>query len=532
MLALKFAENCLNSLYTHIEELSNPSTIQDNIFKDIVLKNSRTVFAKEMGFSNIGSFDEYRESQKITSYQDYQAYINRIIEGDRQQLTVCPTYMLLKTSGTTGLSKMIPKNIHWRTPYRTKAISAQWGLYEKLCPGILSDWKGVIDLSWQRKTPEAFIGGLPYQSITNRSSAISIDDWMPPWYTESWFSEDSTELISHLQNVLVFFLEKDVKAIVSVNPSTIILLDQLLKENSEQLLYKALKANSNQKNLKKLEYYKKLLQQNEKLSLGHIWPNMRLISCWKSGGASLYLKEVSELFPNAITVPFSSLGTEGVVAIPVDEHPSAMPLAINQGLFEFLPQGDGCSTNHCKKTLKFNELSVGSTYQLITTQANGLYRYNTDDYYKVVEYYKGVPRIEYMGRGATIHSFTGEKLCETDLIAAIEYVENELGINLRPFYCVPTWASVPFYKVYIPAYSKNIKDLGLESIASKIDERICVINEEYGHKRFTRRLNPVVIELRKEEGVFNRKELGKAGNISGLQKKYRIIRDRDNTMVA
>jgi hypothetical protein len=66
------------------------------------------------------------------------------------------------------------------------------------------------------------------------------------------------------------------------------------------------------------------------------------------------------------------------------------------------------------------QLAVGRRYFVYVTNASGLYRYEMNDIVEVAGHYGNTPLIRFVQKGKGVVSFTGEKLYEVQVIAAVD----------------------------------------------------------------------------------------------------------------
>jgi len=516
--------------------LERPHGAEQRILADIVASNAETAFGREHSFGRIRDVADYRSRVPIRSYDDHLPWINRSIGGEAHVLTADPPYMFLKTSGTTGRSKAIPQTKHWRQKYRGPAIYAQWATYMRYHPYLASSRFATLDLSWERNSASEFIGNRPYQSITHRPSAFTDSDWHPPWYDEPWFDFIGREDVTYADRMYLkirHFVGKDLRCIVSVNPSTIVALVNHLAANTGRLIQDihdgtclGLPGD--------FEPEPKLAAALEAGARAHggvlnpecVWPNLNLIVCWRSASAALYTKQLTTAFPDAEFLPFSTTGTEGVVTLPIDRHPTAGILAMNQGLYEFVPCSDPSEDSVAPdaETVSFDELDIGQTYHLVMTQANGLYRYNVGDLYKLAGRLGSVPRLEFVGRAGRVSSFTGEKLTEAQVVQATQASLDRLAIESRMFTCCPVWDTPPNY-MFIVEPEESASVLDARALAAELDVQLGRSNDEYIGKRATNRLGPPSVLL-VQPGTFQRYWDNRVSQgSSSSQLKHRWLQD-------
>jgi hypothetical protein len=250
---------------------------------------------------------------------------------------------------------------------------------------------------------------------------------------------------------------------------------------------------------------------------------------WNSASAMLYRPWLEEAMPGVRKLPFSSTGTEAIVTIPVDEHPSAGPLAVDLGMYEFVPVADqkGSQIEQDAESLEYWQLEPGQTYSVVISQANGLYRYDVGDRYTVVDFVGAVPRLEFAGRTGIVGSFTGEKLTEQDVHTAVLNALEDTWHTRPVFSCFPIWATPPGYTIAIE-WSAELATSHASLLAARIDAELQRLNIEYAEKRRSSRLRPVRVQPVRH-GAFRRaEELRRRAGASPIQLKHHWIhRDMD-----
>lgn len=505
------------------------------VFADLMGQARGTAFGRDHGLDRVRTPADLKAAVPVAGYGAFQGYVDRIRAGERRVLTTSPPYALYTTSGTTGHPKYIPATRHWRNHYRGPVLYAQWGLYfqrlglDHYQPG------NVLDMSWERGvTCGAPSPGsaLPVYSITKRPAAVGPRDWTPPWYGERWFLDDVGA--DPLYAKLRLLAGSDVRLIVTVNPSRITALGELLNDKRELLvkdLHDGTLLGARVPNLTAEPGAAARLAAahafGDRVTLVDLWPRLALLVCWNSSSARYYRSWLEQLVPGVPVVPFSSTGTEGIVTLPVDTHSSAAPLAVDQGLYEFVPcepWDSGAPLAADVSTVDMDQVTVGSTYRLIMSQANGIHRYDTGDIYRVAGRVGKVPRLDFEGRGGSVSSFTGEKLTESDVHAAIRSAVGRSCVD-NGYSVLPVWGRPPGYVLVLEWPRKTDPDS--ERFCARVDEELCRINIEYAEKRRSGRLAPLracPISPGAFRGLAERRT---ARGASALQVKHRWLHTDD-----
>ncbi|GAA0628757.1 GH3 auxin-responsive promoter family protein [Kutzneria viridogrisea] len=479
-----------------------PGDLPERVFKDILGQAEGTYFGKKHDLARVRGLSDWKKAVPIRCYPALRPYIDKLLDGDSNVLTRSEPYALLKTSGSSGKPKLIPTTRHWRNAYRGRALYAQWGLYFEHIGFDRARDTAVLDLSWERSTSSQSEGGYPSYSISQRPAAVSSTDWVPSWYEESWFQGvDGEDYKSGLYRKLRLLAGSDVRIIVALNPSKIVGLAEQLAERGEDLISdirngtlagRATHVDRDRDLAARLDRSRQA--NGGTLRLRDLWPNLSLVVSWNSASAALYRPWLEEVTPGIPKLPFSATGTEGIVTIPVDEHISAGPLAIDLGLYEFAPVGqreEGTDLEPDAETLDYRDVEVGGTYNIVMSQANGLYRYDLGDRYTVVDRVGGVPRLEFAGRTGFGSSFTGEKLTEEDVYNAVRLSLGEHWRGRPLFSLVPVWATPPGYTLAIE-WPQDCP-LSAPEFAAAVERQLQQLNIEYAEKRRTDRLTPITV---------------------------------------
>lgn len=491
-----FLNTCRLHRQAFLHTCTAPEATVAAAFSDCITRNRDTAFGKHYNFDKIHTLEEYRKAAPIHRYKDLEPWINRILDGKKQVLTVDEPYSMLKTSGTSGPSKAIPHTAFWRHHFRGPIIYALWGNFAEIFPWFLDHPYATLDFLWERERPNSFVGCLPYHGITNREISLGQSDFTPPWYDAAWvdFTNDTSGFMERIYLRIRYFVGHDLRMIAVIQPNRLILLAEILAEKTEHLIKEVHNGELRGKKIfspdpglaAKLE---KLAQRDGVLLPKSVWPNLDLITCWKSRQLQLYTDQLPGIYPNTRILPLLTGATEAMVTCPVDDHPEAGVLTLTQGIYEFIPHSENRtgSENANQGTLFFDQLSVGKTYQVIITQANGLYRYDLGDLYRVVEYKGRVPRLDFVRRRGIYHSFNGEKLTETQVMDGFQEARDLLGIPSSLYACFPVWDNPPGY-VYVVEVGSELSVSNLSRLPEAIDRCLAERNSEYEERIRTGRL--------------------------------------------
>ncbi|WP_433386896.1 GH3 auxin-responsive promoter family protein [Micromonospora sp. KLBMP9576] len=535
----EFIERALAAHHLQRSRCRDPRQVTAAVFDDLLDQAQGTAFGRDHGLRSVRTPADLAAAVPVRDYEAFCGYVGRIREGEDRVLTVSRPYALHPTSGTTGRPKYVPTTRHWRDRYRGPGLYAQWGLYlhrlglSRYHPG------NVFDLSWERaELDDPWTSGdtLPVYSITKRPSSVGPCDWTPPWYFEPWFTVEPGE--RHLYTRLRLLASSDVRLVVAVNPSRITALGELLNAELdclvEDLRNGTVDGRSDPRTRPDPRTAARLRTARSfgaRVTLTDLWPGLSLLVCWNSASARYYRGWLEQIAPDVPLIPFSTTGTEGIVTLPVDSHTSAGPLAVDQGLFEFVPcdpADPGNPLSASVTTYGAEELEHGATYRLVMSQANGLYRYDTGDIYRVVGRVGRLPRLDFEGRAGSVTSFTGEKLTESDVHAAIRSAVGHASVS-GGYSVIPVWGQPPGYTLLMeeheataPAYSARF--------CARVEAELARLNTEYADKRRSGRLSPLRAQVVRAGTYRALTERRVAVGASAAQVKHRWLHPDDSLL--
>jgi len=460
--------------------------IQERRLMDCVQNNASTAFGKEHRFSSIDGIASFRRNIPIREYDEYVHWLERTLGGEERVLTQERILLFQPTGGTSSGSKLIPYTQSLKREFQ-KGIHA---------------W--VFDL--YRRIP-SMLRGRGYWSITPK--VVEKD------YTKDGipigFEEDTEYLgrtgkflekilvapaemnrignIDNLRYITLYFLllARDLALISVWNPSFLTLLLDDLNRYSEGLLRDIHDGGLEPPVEEDLDFLKtscrpspgraKALEAMLHLPAAEryarIWPELKLISCWKEGPSHHHAKALSRIFPGVIMQGKGLIATEGFMSFPLFEARGNVP-AYTSHFLEFLAEGEE-STKHV------GELEEGQTYSVILTTGGGLYRYNLKDKIQVTGKYKGMPLITFLGRDK-VSDMVGEKLEETHVQDVMQTTLERHGIEIEFLLVSPQIEEKGGHYVLF-LESKNEMEKGLSDIISTEIEEGLRRNFHYRHAR-------------------------------------------------
>jgi hypothetical protein len=520
-----------------------PAQAQARLLQRILADNADTEFGRRHGFGAITTVSQFQERVPISSYEDLEPFITAEMQGQPNQLTKEPPVLFTTTSGTTGNRKYIPMT---RQGKRAKSqVTWLWlcGLYQDH-PGVVGGRiLSVVSPEVESHTPSGVPCGAesghgyrtmpgPVKSMyTTPYPVFEIEDYEAKYYT-----------------LLRLAAGQDISLIATVNPSTIVLLADRLAHHTEsiirdvrdgalspdvavpQAVRDSLHLRPQPERARRLE--RAATTGGGLLRPGLAWPKLAAVGCWKGGTVGAYLAKFDTLFPQGPPVrDFGYYATELRGSVPLSDQGDAGVVAVATNLLEFHPAGeDRAPEGH--ELLPVERLEDGQRYFVYVTNASGLYRYDMNDIVEVAGHYRQTSLIRFIQKGKGVVSFTGEKLYETQVIAA---VDQAFAARRGRYHFIAAVAELVDGTtprlVLLTEFDDPISDQDGSALVGRVDAALGEQNDEYQTKRKSLRYGaPVIRVVRSGEYDRYRRRMVETGQRADGQ--FKILRLTSDTSFA
>ena len=484
-----------------------PVQAQEDLLRQILETNADTEFGRRHSFGTIRGFGEFQERIPLSAYEDLEPYITAEMNGRPNQLTKEPPVLFTTTSGTTGNRKYIPMTQEGK---RAKShLTWLWlcGLYRDH-PGvvggrILSVVSPEVEGHAPSGVPIGAESGHAYRTMPGPVRSIytapygvfAIEDYEAKYYT-----------------LLRLAAGQNISCIATVNPSTIVLLADRLADHGESIirdvrdgslssefsvpqeLRDSLHLRPDPERARHLE--RAAAAGGGPLRPGLAWPELTAIGCWKGGTVGAYLAKFDTYFPQR--PPVRDLGyyaTELRGSVPLSDNGDAGTMAVGTNVLEFHPAAEDRAPEG-RELLRLEQLEVGQRYFVYVTNASGLYRYEMNDILEVAGHYGKTPLIRFIQKGKGVVSFTGEKLYETQVIAA---VDKALAAMRGRYHFIAAVAELVDGTtprlIFLVEFDDPITDQDGSALVDRLDAALGEENDEYLTKRKSLRYGPPIIRV-------------------------------------
>lgn len=485
-----------------LQGLSDPRKTQaDVLLKQMIAPNVGCEFGQKMNFHRIKSVEDYQKAVPIAGYDAFAPMIERIVQhGEQGLLTSAAVKRFFVTSGSTAKAKYIPVT----NPYvraKSRAFGIYWSTVFEQHPAAKAG-RMVTNFS-DSGAPMHTPGGLPcgsessYWAGVTRATQLKSKPIIPKMVAQIGGSDARYYAIARI------LLEESFSVIMTLNPSTILLLFQKLGQFADQLIadiehgglqgdvsvkdeVRAYIAQAYPGNPARAEALRALVSDG-RLQAHAIWPELSLGICWRSPMLQPYIDLLQPHFGPIAQRDYIMMASEGIMAIPLRDARSGGPLAVGVHFYEFIPEAQAESDN--PDVLLPHELEVGKSYVLVLTNGAGLYRYNIGDVVRVTGFEAQTPCVEFLHRAGRTSSLTGEKLTEDQVTAAMSDTVTALHLDVASFTMCPAREGFPHYLALVEFKRPPPSDV-LRRFARRLDEALEQHNVEYGSKRSSQRLEP------------------------------------------
>jgi hypothetical protein len=229
---------------------------------------------------------------------------------------------------------------------------------------------------------------------------------------------------------------------------------------------------------------------------GLAWPKLAAVGCWKGGTVGAYLAKFDTYFPQG--VPIRDMGyyaTELRGSVPLSDQGDAGVIAIGTNVLEFHPAGEDRAPEG-RELLPVEQLEVGQRYFVYVTNASGLYRYDMNDIVEVAGHYGQTPLIRFIQKGKGVVSFTGEKLYEVQVIAAVEAALASLRGRYHFIAAVAELVDGTTPRlVFLIEFDDLVGEHDGSALVDRLDAALGDQNDEYQTKRKSLRYGAPIIRV-------------------------------------
>ncbi|WP_034261038.1 GH3 auxin-responsive promoter family protein [Actinospica robiniae] len=487
--------------------LRSPHEAQRRVLTGLLTANAETAFGLKHGFKNIRDWKSYRAAVPIRDYDALAPWIDRAAGGEAGVLSADDPVVYFKSSGSTGDSKKIPITREFMRTGFFPPYYAAWANIVEHFPEVVSRDESTLNL---KHDPVSRTGttasGRPHLGASQVDFGQAFGEPLSaePGSRAPWgvlpVPVDEGDYLEKAYLRLRLAVEHDVRCVIGINPAMVAAVPyqleqwwpRIVRELHDGTLGGHRHGTPNPERAAQLE---RMAEYSGTLRPAHVWPNFKLLFCWTTGLASLYLPRLKESFGPGVTVlPAPVAASEGFVGVALDRHLTAGSAAITAAFHEFVDADEDVRPD--STTLLFDELEVGREYHVVLSHIGGLYRYALGDVVRVVDRVGAMPRISYAGRGNR-SDVAGERLRESHVVRALQTALGAQGLEVRNASCravSPPGETRPRYEFALAPHSP-FGAVEVRELASSVDAALRDVASGYASARTAGRLDPPALHV-------------------------------------
>jgi hypothetical protein len=226
--------------------------------------------------------------------------------------------------------------------------------------------------------------------------------------------------------------------------------------------------------------------------LADLWPALRLAVTWTRGSAGIAVKALRRELPARTRIlELGYLASEFRATVTLGRNAGTGWPTLDTHFFEFVERTrwDGATPEY----LTLDRIRKGIEYYIVVTTPSGLYRYFINDLVRVTGFLHRTPLLEFVQKGKGVTNITGEKLYESQVLAAVRATMDDMDCAL-PFVMMLADEEAAGYRLYVEGPGNEAgadKRPPAAQLAQAVDARLMELNIEYRSKRESRRLAPL-----------------------------------------
>ena len=537
-----------------IEHVSkDPMKAQKSTLRKIMFMNKRCEYGKKNHFSDVHSIEDFQRLVPLTSYEDYEPMVERMIHNKEKNLMFTgPNIRYCSSSGSVGKPKILPKSANdlWKMQcigFSTSVSVASKWLRENLGKKLPPQMGPLVMV----------LTGHPLDDgkKCNGAGQIPLDYLKPitPFFSTSPVSllvPEHEELLDTSYLQLRFALQEEkVSYLGSIVVTLLTQMFDYLEEHWPELCDDIEKGtlNPNVKITPELrkEYEKKFKPMPERAAFlrkefekgfdtpiaPRIWPRLTWGYGMMGSNLSLYIDKLRKSIGDTPLHNMGYAAAEGFFAAPMELNTADCVLLPHCIFFEFLPLDEGEEKPREDITpLLIDQLEVGKKYEMIVTNYSGLYRYRTYDIYEVTGMYNNTPKVELLYRQNLSMNVANEKTTTQMIDFAAAETARKMGVELVGHSFWPDLGTKPPRYVMLTEVKdgENMSEEDRQKFIDLLDEELKGVNEKYFKYRRWGMLNRPEILILKDKTYWDyRESLRNKGVILNQIKPVTVINSEE-----
>jgi hypothetical protein len=474
------------------------AAVQEKLLHALLRRGESSGFGRDHRLGHVCGYRRFIERVPIWTFEELRPYFDRVVAGDTEALLPPGERVLMfaLTSGSTDRPKHIPITSAFVREYRRG-----WNVFGVKAlldhpEGFLRPILQVVSPMDESRTKR----GIPCGSISGLLAATA-KRLVRKYYVNPAATGSIEDAEARYYTIMRFAVPGDVSWIVTANPATPLKLARSAAQHAERLIrdiHDGTITPPGEVSADVLTELRGLAKPDaataRRLSqiaarFGELRPcdywNLAFLANWTGGTLAVHLQDFPRWFGAAPVRDIGLLATEGRVSVPLADGCAAGVLDVEGGFFEFV---ETQARNDDQAAVRqAHEVHVGCEYRVVMTNHAGLFRYDLEDCVRVTGFLGEAPIVEFLHRGSSVSSVTGEKLTEWQVTEAYRRASEIVGWPAGLFVLAPAWGEPPSYRLHV-----EVCDADANALAREMDRELGRLNREYAGKRSSGRLGAVV----------------------------------------
>ena len=462
----------------------DPERAQREVLAEILAGLRGTTFGAERGLDAVSDLEGWRARVPIQAPTEHQAEVARVMAGERTRLFRDPVLAWAGTSGTGGSRKLYPITAGYRRQYLRTVAVFLWAMTRDH-PRAFDH--GLLYLTGPYDEGRAADGGL-LTSMSGFNAGVQ-PAFLQRRYAVPVAAADLPDGVDRASVVARCAAARRVSLAVSIMPAGLVALARTLASRAEDVVrdvhdgtIRGLPGPSSAPfqawllpDPKRAAALERALRDG--VDLTRLWPDLRLISCWKAAAAGAFVPELARLAPGIPIRDAIYSATEGWLNVPMSDPALGGPAASIAHLIELLPAAGG-------PPRWLHEAEVGGRYRVVVSTAGGCYRYDLGDLVDVTGRWGRTPTLVFVRKDGAASNLAGELLDAAQVIDAARAAGSTCGEAL--FYAV-----IPDADGAPPRYRVYVEHPDPDAFAAALDRALRAECVDYGPKRDAGALGPL-----------------------------------------
>lgn len=479
-----------------VKKTRQTDAVQEQFLRKLLQAHKDTELGRQYGLRDIKTIDQFQQQIPILPYSGYEAYIERIAQGEKNILTPDPVVYLNTTSGSTGKQKLIPI---------TKRFQTSLGWANLTCIGFLTEALrsqkkkfGKLLVTNSAQLTGRSSGGIDYgpggTGVLRMGKFLYEQLFAHPYET----LKASDSITRHYLCLLFALSDPFMRGMIANFPMLILRTCNYLQRYAEDLIQDLEKgtlaswlelepqlryileqrcsANPN-----RAAQLREILRSEGRLTPRLAWSDLSYIATARGGTSDFYFEKFPVYLDDTPVFGAVFATAEGTLSVYHNINNDGSILAIETGFFEFIPE-EQWDAEH-PKTLLATEVQPGKLYRVLMTNYSGFYRYDIGDVVEVLGFYEQAPLIVFRYRRGGLLSSTTEKTTEFHVTQVMQALQQEFSLPLEDFCITLSENEFPaHYLVNIELAPHQILSNPQAFLAS-FDRKLQEFNVYYGSKR-------------------------------------------------